>query len=124
MREYGIYIRVDERGRILAVNSEGLLPSHDGWIMVGEYESDVPYAQGNYFPDLLVDERGVPRYAYDPDSPGKWRERSPEEMDADDVPPAPTVSETDLALVELAGMLAEQQAALIELAGMIAGGDK
>ena len=117
MNVYGIYVRADERGRILAVNSEGLLESLEGWARIGEYESDEPYAQGGFLGGPMVDERGVCRYKL---VDGEAVERSPEEMDADYAPPAPRVSDVELALVELAGMLAEQQAALVELAQMIA----
>ena len=118
MNTYGIYIRADDQGRVVAVNSEGLLESLDGWVRVGEYESDVPYAQGGAFGEPIKTDGGAWRYKLED---GNVVERSQEEMDADDVPPDPLVSDTELALVELAGMLAEQQAALVELAALIGG---
>lgn len=121
LRVYGIYVRADDRSRVIAVNSEGLLTSLDGWVRVGEYESDVPYAQGGAFGGPIMTDDGAYRYKL---ADGRVVERSPEEMAADELPPQTTVSETDLALIELAGIVAEQQAALIELAQMMAGGDR
>ena len=121
MKTYGIYALADERGRVVAVNSEGLLESLDGWTRVGEYESDVPYTQGHVLPGGLIDERGVCRYKL---ADGEITERTTEEMKADYVPPVPTVTDTDLALIELAGIVAEQQSALVELARLVAGGER
>lgn len=116
MNTYGIYALADEQGRIVAVNSEGIRKNLDGWTRVGEYESDRPYAQGNFLPGGLLDDRGICRYRL---VDGEITERTPEEMDADVTPPMPQVSDTDLALIELASIVAEQQAALVELAMLI-----
>lgn len=55
------------------------------------------HAQNNYFPRPKYDERGIPRYAYVKDGDPKWRERTPEEMDADYVPPEPVKTADELA---------------------------
>lgn len=122
MSTYGIYIRCDETGRIVEIGSEGLLESLDDFIRIGEYESDVPYAQGSYFGESIIDERGVWRYCYDPENETKWRERTQDEMDADAALIVPQISATDAALIELASMTAEIMAGMAELASMIAGG--
>lgn len=80
---YGIYIKVDAFGRIVEINSEGLLEDINGYILIDQYESDFPYAQGNYFPDSIIDNDGIWRYVYDPSSPHKWRERTKQEMRMD-----------------------------------------
>ena len=120
---YGIYIRVDGNGCITEINSEGLLEDLSGYIRIDEYESGVPYAQGDYFGKPIIDERGVWRYAYDPESERKWRERTAEEMDADAAQIVIPMSETDAALVELAAMMAELTAGVTELAALVAGGE-
>ena len=115
---YGIFVRTDEQGRVIAVNSEGLLPDLTGWVRVGEYESETPYAQGGHFGQPILTDDGAWRYKL---VDGQVVERSPEEMASDIQPTVPTVSDTDLALIELAAIVAEQQAALIELAAMMGG---
>lgn len=122
MNTYSVYVLTDDQNRIISVNSEGLLKSLDGLKRIGEYESDIPYAQGDYFPDSILDDRGVWRYAYDPDSEQKWRERTVEEMDEDAAKIVVPISETDAALVELAGMLADIMSGMTELAAIVAGG--
>lgn len=121
MAMYGIYIHPDAMNRIVEINSEGLIDDLSDWIRIGEYESDVPYAQGNYFPETIIDERGVWRYCYDPNSAEMWRERTPEEMDGDAAQISQTMSDTDAALVELAGMIADIMQGMAELATLIAG---
>ena len=93
--KYKIFIRVDDSGRIIDVNSSAFLFDTTGWVQIDEGTGDrYHHAQGNYFPAILYDDRGIPRYAYVPDGSPKWRERTQEEMDADYVPP---VTETPLA---------------------------
>ena len=123
MKTYGIYILTDETGRVAAVNSEGLIEYLTGWIRVGEYRGGAPHAQGNFFPEPLVDERGVLRYACDPGSERGWRERTRAEMDADAARIAAPVSDTDAALVELAALTAALMEGVAELAALIGGGE-
>lgn len=119
MNTYGIYVKTDDQGRIVSINSEGHIKNFDDWIRVGEYESDFSYAQGDAFGEPIIDERGVSRYKLEG---GLVARRSKQEMDLDVVPDISMPNDTDAALVELAGIVAEQQAALIELANMIAKG--
>lgn len=85
---YKVYIRRDDAERIIDVNSDAFLSDATGWVQIDEGTGDrYHHAQGNYFPGPLYDDRGIPRYAYVPDGSPKWRERTPEEMDADYVPP-------------------------------------
>lgn len=88
--KYKIFIRVDDSGRILDVNSSAFLSDITGWVQIDEGTGDrYHHAQNNYFPKPKYDERGIPRYAHVPDGDPKWRERTPEEMDADYVEPVP-----------------------------------
>lgn len=82
MREYSVFAKIDDRRRIVDVNSSAFLSSADGWI---EIDRGTGYrflhAQGNYFPKPLTDDEGILRYKLsDSDKPA---ERTPEEMDAD-----------------------------------------
>ena len=87
---YKVYIRRDDAERIIDVNSDAFLTETNDWTQIDEGVGDrFHHAQGNYFPAPLYDDRGIPRYAYVPNGSPKWRERTPEEMDADYVPPEP-----------------------------------
>lgn len=87
---YTVYVEIDERHRITNINSSGFLSLENGWSKIDEGVGDrYLHSQNNYFPSPLYDDRGIPRYAYVQDGSPKWRERTPEEMDADYVPPEP-----------------------------------
>jgi len=95
---YRVFVLTDERDRILDVNSDAFLADTAGWVQIDEGTGDCyHHAQGNYFSKPKYDERGIPRYAYVPDGDPKWRERTPEEMDADYVPPQPVKTVDELA---------------------------
>ena len=97
---YGVYVRVDETGRIVAINSDAFLPSTEGWVRIDEgYGDKYHHAQGNYLPAPLTDERGIRRYKL---AGGKVVARTAEEMDADVPEPAtePTARERITALEE------------------------
>lgn len=88
--KYKIFIRVDDSDRIIDVNSSAFLSDTTGWVQIDEGTGDrYHHAQNNYLPKLQRDDRGIPRYAYVPDSEPAWRERTPEEMNAD-YKPQPT----------------------------------
>ena len=119
-----VLVRADNAGRITAINSSAFVQDASGWVEIDSGWGDrYRHAQGNYLPMPLRDDRGVCRYRL---ADGAVMERTPEEMDADYVPPSPTVSETDEALAELAALAAEnaarldeQDAALVELAELL-----
>lgn len=84
---YKVYVKTDDAGRVLAINSDAFLPSTDGWTLIDEGHGDkYHHAQGNYFAHPITDERGVSRYKL---VNGKPAERTQEEMDADYTPPVP-----------------------------------
>ena len=98
MDKYQVYIVIDGKNRIVSVDSSAFLSDTTGWVQIDEGTGDrYHHAQGNYFPKTLYDERFIPRYTYVPDGDPKWRERTPEEMDADYVPPEPVKTVDDLA---------------------------
>ena len=87
MQTYKVYIKTDETGRIITINSDAFLPDKDGWVLIDEGHGDrFHHAQCNYLPGPIMDERGVYRYKLED---GKPVERTQEEMDADYDPPAP-----------------------------------
>lgn len=87
MDEYLVYIRVDDAGRVVGINSNAFLDDTDGWMPIDSGHGDrYHHAQGNYLPRPLMDERGVYRYKL---ADGAVVERTQEEMDADYTPPEP-----------------------------------
>ena len=87
MQPYGVYVKTDEKQRIIAINSDAFLPDMDGWVKIDEGFGDrYHHAQGNYLNKPIMDERGIYRYKL---VDGEVTERTAEEMDADYDPPAP-----------------------------------
>ena len=82
-----VYIKTDDVGRVLAINSDAFLPDLIGWTQIDEGHGDkYHHAQNNYLPMPIMDERGINRYKL---VDGKPVERTQEEMDADYVEPEP-----------------------------------
>ena len=93
---YIVYIKPDDAQRITAVNSSAFLTDLTGWVEIDRgFGDSYHHAQGNYFPDTIMDERSIYRYLHTPDAGPKWRERTQEEMDADYVEPQPTPSDSE-----------------------------
>ena len=85
MQPYIVYVKVDESNRITAINSSEFLTDITGWTEIDSgYGDKYHHAQGNYFPQPIMDERGICRYKL---VEGKPVERTQDEMDADYVPP-------------------------------------
>ena len=78
---YKVYVKTNGNGCVVDVNSSGFLSDAEGWMQIDDGSGDRFYlAQGNYFSDELMDERGVYRYKLED---GKTVKRTQEEMDAD-----------------------------------------
>lgn len=106
-KPYSVYIKTDGQNRITAINSDAFLPSTDGWTKIDEgYGDRFHHAQGNYFPEPIYDDRGIPRYKL---VDGKAVPRTQEEMDADYVPPEtiPTASDRMEAQVLYTAMMTD-----------------
>ena len=100
MEQYKVFVLADESDRVIAINSSAFLTDVSSWIQIDEGTGDkFHHAQGNYLPGPLYDDCGIPRYKI---SGGAAVERSPEEMDADYVPPEvrPTAEELLNAMME------------------------
>ena len=84
MRPYVVYVKVDESNRVTSINSSAFLADVTGWTEIDSgYGDKHHHAQGNYFPQPIMNERGIYRYKL---VDGKPVERTQEEMDADYVP--------------------------------------
>jgi hypothetical protein len=90
--KYIVYMRTDEAGRVVAVNSSEFLTDLTGWIAVDEGEGDrYHHAQGNYLDKPVYDECGRLNYKL---VDGKVMERTEEEK-ANDVQPVAAASELE-----------------------------
>ena len=82
---YKVLVRVDDAGRVVAINSSAFVTDMDGWVEIDNGWGDkYHHAQGNYLYGPLMDERGVYRYKL---VDGKPAERTQDEMDGDYTPP-------------------------------------
>lgn len=112
MRPYIVYVKVDESNRVTSINSSAFLADVTGWTEIDSgYGDKHHHAQGNYFPQPIMDERGICRYKL---VNGRPVERTQEEMDADYVPPEvkPTDAERILQLESEKKLLTAQVQAL------------
>lgn len=88
-----VYVKLDDANRIISVNSSAFLSGTDGWTEIDSgYGVKYHHAQGNYFPQPIMDERGIYRYKL---VDGKPIERTQEEMDADYVEPEAMPTQLD-----------------------------
>lgn len=79
--DYIVYVRTDERDRIIEVDSDAFLNDTAGWTAIDEGLGDkYHHAQGNYFDGGLYTDDGIPRYALADGAPVL---RSDEEIEAD-----------------------------------------
>lgn len=101
-----VFIKIDSKNRITAVNSEIFISDFSGWTEIDSGDGDkFAHAQGNYFPKPVMDENGVYRYKF---QNGIISERSAEEIAADMPAPAPvppTNEELAAAIAELAEVM-------------------
>lgn len=93
MKSYIVYVRADGEGRITSINSSAFLTDTTGWEAIDSgYGDKYHHAQGNYFTQPIMDERGIYRYKL---VDGKPEERTQEEMDADYVVPEAVPTQLD-----------------------------
>lgn len=95
---YRVYVQADARFRITAVNSSAFAKTGWGTEIDSGFGDKYHHAQGNYFPQPIYTDDGIPRYKL---VDGKAQERTEEEIEADisALPPAPpTISERVTAL--------------------------
>lgn len=81
MQPYIVYVKADDQNRITAINSSAFIPDPSGWVEIDRGFGDkYHHAQGNYFDQPIMDDRGIWRYKLED---GKPVERTQGEMDAD-----------------------------------------
>ena len=65
MEKYRVYVKTDDAGNIIAVNSNIFQHDLTGWTKIDEGEGvKFLHAQGNYFPKPIRTEYGVCRYKF------------------------------------------------------------
>lgn len=93
---YHVYAQTDEQGRIIAVNSSAFVPAEWGTEIDSGFGDKYHHAQGNYFPQPVYTDDGIPRYKL---VEGKAQERTEEEIQADrDAIPEPVIPPTNAEL--------------------------
>lgn len=121
MQPYGVYVKTDEQGRIIAINSSAFLTDPDSWTKIDEgYTDRYHHAQGNYLPGPLMDDRGV--YCYKLED-GKPVQRTTEEMDADYTPPVAVPDGNMEGLTAEVAALRESNAQLQEALDLLLSGE-
>ena len=89
--EYTVYIRVDDAGRVVSINSNAFLPNIEGWVEIDKGRGDkYQHAQGNYMPGPIFNSEGIPVYKMEM---GKIVNRTEDEMRADVQPKEKTAFE-------------------------------
>lgn len=79
--EYIVYIKIDNKNRVIAINSSAFIADTSDWIEIDSGEGDkYHHAQGNYLDKSLVTEEGYYRYKYENNN---IIERSKDEIDTD-----------------------------------------
>lgn len=100
MDEYKVYVRVDNDGRVVSINSSAFVLDTEGMVEIDHGPGDrYHHAQGNYLPGPLLDMRGICRYKM---VDGALAERTAEEMEADVKPAEKSALENRLERVETA----------------------
>ena len=104
---YKVLVRVDDTGRVVAINSDAFVEDADGWTEIDSGWGDkYHHAQGNYLESPLTDERGLFLYKLEN---GQVVKRSAAEVEADykPQPAAPTQEERIAALEDAFNLLLE-----------------
>ena len=105
MQPYKVLVRVDDTGRVVAINSSAFITDMNGWTEIDSGWGDrYHHAQGNYLESPLTDERGLFLYKLEN---GKVVKRSAAEVEADYEPrqAAPTQEERLAALEDSLNLL-------------------
>ena len=81
MDDYIVYIKTDEQGRVIAVNSSAFLTDTTGWIEIDSGTGDkYHHAQGNYLDKPICTDDGIYQYKL---VDGAVIERTADEITAD-----------------------------------------
>lgn len=95
---YKVFVKIDEVGRIVEINSDAFLSSIEGWQEIDSGNGDkYHHAQNNYLDKPLFDDRGLFNYAL---LDGKPVERTEEEKNAEWEEPTPPTAEERITQLE------------------------
>ena len=95
--EFSVYVKVDDAGRIIDINSSMFLKHTDGWIEIARGVGDAfQHAQGNFLQKPIFN-MGIPVYKMEK---GEIKERSAEEINSDIKPAEKTEIEKRIDRVE------------------------
>ena len=98
MEDYNVFIRVDDKGRVVGINSSAFLQDTTGWVQIDSGTGDrFHHAQGNYMPKPIYNRSGIPIYKMEM---GEIKERSEEEIQADIKEPEKTEIEKRIDAIE------------------------
>lgn len=95
---YDVYVKVNSESGIIAINSNAFISDFTDWILIesGVYGDRGHHAQGNYFPQPIYTDDGIPRYKLVKNTA---QARAEEEIQADrEKMPAPIVPPTNAEL--------------------------
>lgn len=96
--EFSVYVKVDDVGRVVDINSSMFLHDPEGWIEIAKGVGDVfQHAQGNFLPKPIFNSEGIPIYKMEM---GELKERSEEEIRADIKPQEKSPLEKRLERIE------------------------
>ena len=86
VEKYLVFVKADEDGRIVEINSSAFLKNTDGWTLIDSgYGDKYHHAQNNYLESPLMNERDVWLYKL---VDGVVTKRTQDEIDADPVAPS------------------------------------
>lgn len=98
MEDYNVFIRVDDKGRVVGINSSAFLEDTTGWVQIDSGTGDrYHHAQGNYLPKPVYNWSGIPIYKMEM---GEIKERGEEEIRADIKAPEKTEIEKRIETIE------------------------
>ena len=111
---YDVYVKVNSESGIIAINSNAFISDFTDWILIesGVYGDRGHHAQGNYFPQPIYTDDGIPRYKLVKNTA---QARAEEEIQADrEKMPAPIVPPTNAELEAENKMLRAQLQAAVD----------
>ena len=95
--EFSVYVKLDENGRIIDINSSLFLKDPSEWVEVARGAGDrFQHAQGNYLPKPIFN-MGIPVYKMEM---GEIKERSEEEIRAERKAPEKSEIEKRIETIE------------------------
>ena len=96
--EFAVFVKVDEGGRVVDINSSMFLQNTEGWVEIARGVGDAfQHAQGNFMPKPIFNIDGIPIYKMEM---GEIEERNEDEIQADIKPAEKSPLEKRLVRIE------------------------